>query len=109
MRFQWVKVLMNEGKPYFVNIESPTFVHSIPWVAACLKGHGISSDNIKQYTPVVGPGRAPKKRIFYYKRPVGQTICGSCGNVVPEDTNICISCGNVFNKRLRELTNNGKA
>ena len=109
MRFQWVKVIMNEGKPYYVKIKSPTFVHSIPWVATCLKGHGISSDDIKQYTPVLGPGRSPKNRVFYYNRPVGQIICVSCGNVVPGDTNICLSCGAIFNKRLLELTNNGQA
>ena len=107
MRFQWVKVLMYEGPPYFVKVEGPTFLHSVPWVVACLKGHGISSKEIKQFTPVLGPGRSPKKRIFYYERPVGQIICGNCGNVVPENNNICISCGKIFNQRLIELTNNG--
>lgn len=109
MRFQWVKVLMNEGKPYYVKIKSPTFVQSIPWVAVCLKEHGINSDKIKQFMVVTGPGRTPKNRIFYYERPVGQIICKDCGFVVPEDTNICIRCGSVFNERLIELMNNGQA
>ena len=108
MRFQWVKVLMKKEKPYFVKIKSPTFVQSIPWVAKCLEDQGISSNNIEKYLVVTGPGRTPKSRIFYYERPVGVIICDSCGKLVPENTNICISCGNVFNKRLIELTNNGK-
>ena len=107
MRFQWVKILMNEGKPYYVKIMNPTFFDTIPWVAVCLKEHGIPSENIKQFMVVTGPGRTPKKRIFYYERPIGQIICGSCGNVVPEDTNICLSCGVLFSKRLIELTNSG--
>ena len=108
MRFQWVKVIMEKGKPYYVKVESPTLIDSIPWVALCLEDHGISSDNIKLNTIVTGPGRTPKSRIFYYERPVGLTICDSCGKLIPKNTNICISCGNVFNERLIELTNNGK-
>ena len=108
MRFQWVKVLMKRGKPYFVRIESSIFIDTIPWVARCLEDHGISSDKIKQYMIVTGHGRTPKRRIFYYERPVGLRICDGCGKLVPEDTNICLSCGVLFNKRLIELTNNGK-
>ena len=109
MRTQWVKVLMKKEKPYFVKIKSPTFVQSIPWVAKCLEEQGILSTNIEQYLVVTGPGRTHKSRVFHYERPVGLIICDSCGKLVPEDTNICISCGHIFNERLIELTNNGKA
>ena len=109
MPYQWVKVLMKNGKPYYVKIKSPTFVQSIPWVAQCLEDHGISSDNIKKYLVVTGPGRTPKARIFYYERPIGLMICEECGKLVPKGTNICLNCGDIFNPRLRELTNNGQA
>ena len=107
MRYQWVKVLMKNEKPYYVKIKSPTFVQSIPWVAQCLEEQGIPSDNIDRYMVVTGPGRTPKDRKFYYERPVGVIICDSCGKHVPESTNICINCGHIFNKRLLELTKNG--
>jgi len=112
MRSQWVKVLMKKEKPYFVKIKSPTFVQSIPWVAECLEGHGISSSNIDRYMVVTGPGRTPKARIFYYERPegvpYGLTRCESCDKIVPKG-NVCIYCKNIFNPRLIELTNNVKA
>lgn len=111
MPYQWVKVLMKNGKPYYVKIKSPTFVQSIPWVAECLEEQGILSKNIDRYMVVTGPGRTPKKRIFYYEQPEGVPYglrrCDSCGKVVPKG-NICIYCKNIFNERLRELTNNGK-
>ena len=116
MRPQWVKVIMKNGKPYFVKIKSPTFVQSIPWVAECLEDHGISSSNIDRYMVVTGPGRTPKSRIFYYERPedledvpIGQIRCESCKKVVPKNTNTCLNCGCIFNTRLLELTKNGKA
>jgi len=107
MRSQWVKVLMKEGKPYFVKIKSPTFINTIPWVARCLEDHGISSDETERYMTVTGPGRTPKSRIFFYEKPVGLMICSSCGKLIPENINMCISCGNIFNDRLTKLTNNG--
>ena len=111
MRYQWVKVLMKKDKPYYVKVESETFIDSKPYVDDCLKKQGISLDNIDRYMVVTGPGRAPKTRNFHYKRredvPIGQIRCESCKKVVPEDTNICVYFGAIFNKRLIELTNNG--
>ena len=109
MRYQWVKALMKNENPYYVKVESETFIDSKPYVDDCLKKHGISLDNIDRYMIVTKPGRTPKARIFYYERPVGLIICDSCGKLVPEDTNICVYCGAIFNKRLIELTNNGSA
>jgi len=109
MRYQWVKVIMKNEKPYYVKIKNPTFFDTIPWVAQCLEDHGISSDNIKLNTIVTGPGRTPKSRIFYYERPVGVIICDSCGKLIPKGTNICLSCGVLFSKRLLELTTNNGA
>jgi len=110
MRNQWVKVLMKEGKPYFVKIKSPTFIQSIQWVAECLEEHGIPSSNIDRYLVVTGPGSTPKNRIYYYEQPKGIPFglrkCEACGRIVPKG-NVCIYCKNIFNKELIELNGNG--
>ena len=100
MRHQWVKVLMKNEKPYYVKVESETFIDSKPYVDDCLKKQGISLNNIERYMVVTGPGRAPKTRNFYYNQlegvPFGLRRCESCSKVVPKG-NICIYCGNKFN------------
>ena len=100
MRHQWVKVLMKNEKPYYVKVESETFIDSKPYVDECLKKQGISLDNIDRYMVVTGPGRTPKDRKFYYEQPedvpFGLRRCESCSKVVPNG-NVCIYCAHKFN------------